>query len=213
MDIPAQLTALQAKIIGRLLEPQRVPWKAYFSGWLAMPLTAEQRAAVPAQSQHLWQLGTGLPFSSFPSQSIQAPRRVVAYLEAFRQLHPHRLVSPENMPFQEVMGQPLFHSRQITHLGQPIAWEHWARQGRTTVQHLRDLLRSGAAQAAQQQEMALLLDAMPAAWAAHFHGPSPQPTHLASADPADRRIFCPGPDGHLTHTYTAFSTAALLALG
>ena len=65
MDIPAQLTALQAKIVGRLLEPERVPWKAYFSGWLAMPLTAEQRAAVPAQSQHLWQLGTGLPFSSF----------------------------------------------------------------------------------------------------------------------------------------------------
>ena len=145
MDIPAQLTALQAKIIGRLLEPQRVPWKAYFSGWLAMPLTAEQRAAVPAQSQHLWQLGTGLPFSSFPSKSIQAPRRVVAFLEAFRQLHPHRLVSPEDMPFQEVMGQPLFYSRQITHLGQPIAWEHWARQGRTTVKHLRDLVRSGAA--------------------------------------------------------------------
>ena len=48
VDIPAQLTALQAKIIGRLLEPQRVPWTAYFSGWLAMPLTAEQRAAVPA---------------------------------------------------------------------------------------------------------------------------------------------------------------------
>ena len=212
VDIPAQLTALQAKIIGRLLEPERVPWKAYFSGWLAMPLTAEQRAAVPAQSQHLWQLGTGLPFSSFPGQSIQAPRRVAAYLEAFRQLHPHRLVSPEDMPFQEVMGQPLFHSRQITHLGQPIAWEHWARQGRTTVEHLRDLLRSGAAQPAQQQEMALLLDAMPAAWAAHIHGPSPQPTHLASADPADRRIFCPGPDGHLTHTYTASSTAALLAL-
>ena len=136
MDIPAQLTALQAKIIGRLLEPQRVPWKVCFSGWLAMPLAAEKRAAVPAQSQHLWHLGTGLPFSSFPSQSIQAPRRVVANLEAFRQLHPHRLVSPEDMPFQEVMGRPMFYSRQITHLGQPIAWEHWARQGRTTVEHL-----------------------------------------------------------------------------
>ena len=84
MDIPAQLTALHAKIIGRLLEPERVPWKGYFSGWLAMPLTAEQRAAVPAQSQHLWQLGTGLPFSSFPSHSMQAPRWVVACLDAFR---------------------------------------------------------------------------------------------------------------------------------
>ena len=73
MDISAQLTALQAKIIGRLLMPERVPWKAYFSGWLAMPLTAERRAAFPAQSQHLRQLGTGLPSSSFTSHSIQAP--------------------------------------------------------------------------------------------------------------------------------------------
>ena len=97
------------------------------------------------------------------------------------------------------MGQPLFHSRQITHLGEPIAWEQWARQGRTTVQYLRDLLRSGAAQPAQEQEMALLQDAMPAPWAAHIYKPSPQPTHLASVDPADRRTFCPSsetPPGH-----------------
>ena len=131
MDIPAQLTALQARIIGRLLKPERVPWKAYFSSWLAMPHTAEQSITAPAQSQHLWQLGRGLPFSSFPTQSIQAPQRVVACLEAFRQLHPHRLVNSEHMPHQEVMGQPLLHSRQITHLGEPIAWEHWARQGST----------------------------------------------------------------------------------
>ena len=72
VDIPAQLTALQAKIIGRLLEPEGVPWKAYFSSWLAMPLTAEQRTTAPAQSQHLWQLGRRLPLSSFPTQSIQA---------------------------------------------------------------------------------------------------------------------------------------------
>ena len=123
VDIPAQVTALQAKIIGRLLKPERVPWKAYFSSWLAMPLTAEQTITAPAQSQHLWQLGWGLPLSSFPTQSIKAPQRVVACLEAFRQLHPHRLVSPEHMPYQEVMGQAVFHSKQITHLGGPIAWE------------------------------------------------------------------------------------------
>jgi hypothetical protein len=129
-DIPAQLTALQAKIIRRLLETVRVPWRqAYFSIRLAIPHTAEQRITAPAQSLHLCQLGKGLPISSFPTQSIQAPQRVVACLEAFRQLHPHRLVSAEQMPHQEVMRQPLFHSSQITHLGEPIAREHWARQG------------------------------------------------------------------------------------
>ncbi len=40
-------------IFGRLLEPERMPWKAYFSGWLAMPLAAEQRAAISAQFQQL----------------------------------------------------------------------------------------------------------------------------------------------------------------
>ena len=61
--------------------------------------------------------------------------------------------------------------------------------------------------------MALLLDAMSAPWAAHIYGPSPQPTHLASANPADRRVFCPAADGQLPHAYTASSTAALLPLG
>ena len=80
MDIPAHLTALQAKIIGRLLEPERMPWKAYFSSWLAMPLTADQKITAPAQSQHLWQLDRGLLISSFPTQSIQAPHHVLAFL-------------------------------------------------------------------------------------------------------------------------------------
>ncbi len=80
VDIPAQVTALQAKIIDRLLKPERAPWKAYFSSWLAMPLTAEQKITTPAQSQHLWQLERGLLFFSFPTQSIQAPRYVVAFL-------------------------------------------------------------------------------------------------------------------------------------
>ena len=49
--------------------------------------------------------------------------------------------------------------------------------------------------------------------AAHIYGPSPQPTHFASADPADHRVFCPAADGQLAHAYTAISTAALLPLG
>ena len=61
--------------------------------------------------------------------------------------------------------------------------------------------------------MALLLDAMPALWAPTIYGPSTQPTHLASAHPADLRVFCPAADGQLTHAYTAYSTAALLPLG
>jgi hypothetical protein len=37
VDIRSQLTALQAKIIGRFLEPEYIPWKAYLAFWLYRP--------------------------------------------------------------------------------------------------------------------------------------------------------------------------------
>ena len=202
----------QANIIGRFLEPERIAWKSFFGSWLSMPLTHEQRLGTPSQQQHIWQLGSYLPFSSFNTRSIDAPRRVIAYIDAFRQLHPHRLVAVDEMPYHEVRSQPLFHSWQIQHMGNPIAWEPWARQGRVRLQHLRDLILSGAPQTqlALQQAIALLLASMPPSWAAHVCGPSPQPTHMASAAPADNRVFCPDADGQLIHTHTVTATAALV---
>ena len=100
------------------------------------------------------------------------------------------------------MSQPLFHSWQIQHMGNPISWEAWARHGRVRLQHLRDLIVSGASQtqAALQQEVALLLGIMPSSWAAHVCGPSPRPAHMASADPDDSRVFCPDAEGQLIHS-------------
>ena len=183
VDIRAQLTALQAKIIGRLLEPEHIAWKAFLDSWLSMPLTAGQILSTPPQQQPIWQLGRYLPFSSFSTRFIDAPARVTAYIDAFRQLHPHRLVAVEDLPHQEVMSQPLFHNWQIQHMGTPISWEAWARQGRVRLQHLRDIILSGTArtQPALQQEVTLLLDSMPASWAAHVCGPAPQPTHATAA--------------------------------
>ena len=136
-------------------------WKILFHSWLAMPLTAQQMADTPAQHQHLWQLGSFLPFSSFPLPSMVAPRRVIAYLEAFRQLYPHRLSSPADMSFTEVMGEPLFYNKQIRDQGEPAAWQHWARQGLVRMQHLRDFMHSGTACPTQQQQIQQLLQAMP----------------------------------------------------
>ena len=79
---------------------------------------------------------------SISTRFIDAPARVTAYIDAFRQLHPHRLVAVEDMPYQEVMSQPLFHSWQIQHMGSPISWEAWARQGSRRLQHLRDIILS-----------------------------------------------------------------------
>jgi hypothetical protein len=87
-DIRSQLTALRAKIIGRFLEPEYLPWKAYMAFWLYRP-----RECLPVpylfQQQHVRQRGSFLPFSTFDLAGMQAPTRVIQYLAAFRQLHPH----------------------------------------------------------------------------------------------------------------------------
>ncbi|CAL5225230.1 g8018 [Coccomyxa viridis] len=68
--------------------------------------TGEQILSTPPQQQHIWQLG----LSSFSTRFIDAPARMTAYIDAFRRLHPHRLVAVEDLAYHEVMSQPLFHS-------------------------------------------------------------------------------------------------------
>ncbi len=120
-----------------------------------MPLTAEQTFSTPPQQIH----------------ALLSTRR--PYIDVFRQLHPHRLVAVEDLPYQESMSQSLFHSQ---HMGSPISWEAWARQGNVRLQLFRDIILSGAfqTQPALQQEVALLLDSMSASWGADVCGPSPQ---------------------------------------
>ena len=80
------------------------------------------------------------------------------------------------------------------------------------MEHLRDLFRSGAAQPAQHQELAILLDVMPASWAARIYGPAPS---LQTWPQRTRRtdVFCPASNGQRTHVYTASRSAVLLPLG
>ena len=70
------------------------------------------------------------------------------------------------------------------------------------------LRHRSVAQPALQQEVTLLLDSMPASWAAHVCGPAPQLTHLVSAAAGDSRVFCPDAEGHLIHTWSAYGWSA-----
>ena len=45
----------------------------------------------------------------------------------------------QDLPDQEVMSQPLFHSWRIQHMGSSISWEAWARQGSVRLQQLVDM--------------------------------------------------------------------------
>ncbi|BDA47098.1 Transposon TX1 uncharacterized 149 kDa protein [Coccomyxa sp. Obi] len=75
VDLRAQILALQAKVVSRLLEPEQLAWKSFFDFWLYRS-TAWQTAQEPrpaAHHQHIWQLGRFLPFSAFDAQRMQAP--------------------------------------------------------------------------------------------------------------------------------------------
>ena len=135
LAIPEQITALRAKVIGRLMEPEQLPWKAYFDHhmyrtrvWLATAGPAATAANLP----HVWQLGRFLISSSLDLRRASLPPRVQSYIAAYRLLAPHRIVDPCGLPHDAIMREPLFHNRRIcdpgTHL--PLAWHEWARRGR-----------------------------------------------------------------------------------
>ncbi|BDA40482.1 hypothetical protein COCOBI_01-1350 [Coccomyxa sp. Obi] len=86
VDLRAQILALQAKVVSRLLEPEQLAWKAFFDFWLYRS-TAWQTAQEPrpaAHHQHIRQLGRFLPFSAFDAQRMQAPLRMRQYVYAYQ---------------------------------------------------------------------------------------------------------------------------------
>ena len=131
VDIRSQISALQAKVIGRLLEPQQLAWKAFFDFWFYRNpawLAAQGQAELTARHQHIWQLGRFLPFSTFDASRLQAPPRVRNYVESYQQLQPHRLTLPHSLSYHAAMSEPLFFNRQIRDADSlPFAWEDWAR--------------------------------------------------------------------------------------
>ena len=133
VDLSAQILALQAKVLGRLLEPEQLAWKAFFDFWLhrsAAWLAVQAPASLSARHQHIWQLGRLLLFSSFPAERLQAPARVRQYVHAYQKLQPHRRIQPDELSHDAVLSEPLFFNKQLTDAGgQPLAWEDWARLG------------------------------------------------------------------------------------
>lgn len=206
VDIRGQLAALQAKIIARLLEPEHLPWKAFFDFWLYRSSAwIDSQASPPtARQQHAWQLGRFLPFSTFDLAGMAAPPRVVQYLTAFRQLQPHRLQPTQELAYEDIMGQPLFHSRSIldSATGQPLQWFPWARQHIVRVGDLRQFMAGGPAEHDAPEDLGRLLPQLPPAWLAALRGPQRMAPYLASPDVSDSRVWCPGPEGVLLHSYS-----------
>ena len=100
VHVPTQIQALQAKVISRLLEPERLAWKGFQLCHLS-------------QASQVQPLGYGASifFSTLSTDQSQLPARLSAYVAAFSALHPHRLQSVTAMLPSDVLKEPLFFNR------------------------------------------------------------------------------------------------------
>ncbi len=97
VHVPTQVQALQAKVISRLLEPERLAWKVFQLYHLS-------------QASQVQPLGYGasILFSTPSINQLQLPARLSAYVAAFRALRPHRLQSVHAMLPHDILNEPLF---------------------------------------------------------------------------------------------------------
>lgn len=160
-DVPVMIQALQAKVIARLLSPDRHPWKRYAAHWI----TITDRVGVGLASIFC---GTG-------HSRLAMPPRLLGYLTAFSRLQPHRLQPAADLDFHQIMREPLFNNRQILgDDGRPLpgtAWLASASVGLRRVHDLRRLVSAPASAAATPDLMQQLFMRLPAAWQAMMHGP------------------------------------------
>ena len=116
------VTALQAKLIARLLEPVALPWKLFFQQWLFRSSVC--RAAHPSlQVRPVDQLGYGtrLIFTTYPVGDIGMPSRQLGYLTAFQALRPHRSCPVDTLSAADIACEPLFFSpRVVLENGNPL---------------------------------------------------------------------------------------------
>ena len=103
VEVPTQIQALQAKVVSRLLEPERLAWKVFQLHHLS---SAPHTRALA--------YGATILFSTVSISCLQLPARLTWYVTAFKALQPHRLLKVDAMPAEDVLNEPIFFNRQIS---------------------------------------------------------------------------------------------------
>ena len=103
VEASTQIQALQAKVVSRLLEPERLAWKVFQLHHLSSAPQAQQLA-----------YGAAILFSTLSPGCLQLPARQPGYVTAFRALHPYRLLPLHGMPAEAVLNEPLFFNQQVS---------------------------------------------------------------------------------------------------
>jgi hypothetical protein len=107
VHVPTQVQPLQAKVIARLLEPERLAWKVFQLNHLS-------------QASQVQPLGyrASILFRVLNTDQLQLPAMLSAYVAAFRDLDPPRGLSVTAMLPSDVFNEPLLFNRQTS---QPAA--------------------------------------------------------------------------------------------
>ena len=122
VTIPTMMASLQAKVVSRLLEPERLLWKAFLLSRLTRtPQWLAQHQGWGARAVDRLGYGARGIFSTRRLQDlgVNSPR-VLSYLRSYRELQPHRLVGPQALTPRQIFREPIFHNTQVMLDGAPL---------------------------------------------------------------------------------------------
>ena len=143
VQVADMVASLQAKVIARLLEPERLVWKDFAAihmsrgrQWLA----AHQH--ISPRTVDMLAYGTRVIFSTRRTQDLGiSSSRFRAYIAAYRRLQPHRQILPTALTLAQVLVEPLFHNLQIRQAERPLTpsgpFQMAAQHGLTAVGDLQ----------------------------------------------------------------------------
>ena len=118
VDVDAMITALQAKLVARLLAPDVLPWKQFFMQWLVRSETCFlAHPALTRRPVDQLRYGPRLLFSTYALRHIGMPARQLGYLVAFQSLRPHRAPLEGEPPLSMLLHEPLFYSCKVKDAG------------------------------------------------------------------------------------------------
>ena len=144
----------------------------FFAQWLGRdPAWQHAHPAVALRDLDRWGLGLAALFFDVPLSAREVPTRVLAYIQAFRALRPHRACSFSDTPHEALLQEPLFFNPRIRgpECGAPlsgISWRPVAEAGVRRVGDLRRLLTAALPPGVSSGQRSVLLAALPQVWRA-----------------------------------------------
>ena len=178
-DLPAQVSALQAKVAAALLHPRRTPWKQLMRAALDRELPDQGVYALVH-----WHRGS-------TSANTLSPRRK-GYIDGLHSVGVHRILPHAQMSTEQISSEPLLHSRSVCpQAGTPFST---SRRLPPAIAACRTIGDAAAVMSAVPSTAAAIQQVLHPAWWLKLSAPSGQPSWQVSPD-----------EGWVRHTTTQLS--------